>query len=143
MINQQENAEKEIKNYPNRNHSQILSQNNIYLNKSITPESNKTNQCYTQRDNYSNIITKILKNNNNQNININNIPPTYNNKSKYYYLLNNNNNNNINNNNLLEHQLKQLQLNYIALKNDNIIFKEDINKLMDINKKLEKELSNE
>ena len=43
----------------------------------------------------------------------------------------------------LEHQLKQLQLNYIALNNDNIIFREDINKLIDLNKQLERELNEE
>ena len=43
----------------------------------------------------------------------------------------------------LEHQLEQLKLNYITLNNDNIIFREDINKLTDLNKQLERELNSE
>ena len=41
----------------------------------------------------------------------------------------------------LEQELKELKLNYITLNNDNLIFKEDINKLVNINKKLEEELT--
>ena len=43
----------------------------------------------------------------------------------------------------LENQLQQLKLNYIVLNNDNIIFREDINKLTDLNKELERELNEE
>ena len=44
---------------------------------------------------------------------------------------------------ILEQQLKQIKLDYIALNNDNIIFREDINKLIEMNKNLEKDLSDE
>lgn len=119
-----------------KHNSQMLSQNN-FLNKTSTPDSNKINQCYTQRENISNIMGKMIRDNQNnynynQNLNANYIPQ---NQSKYYIK------NNMNP--IYEYQLKQLKLNYIALNNDNIIYREDINKLMEINKKLEKELANE
>ena len=43
----------------------------------------------------------------------------------------------------LENELKKLKMNYISLNNDNIILKEDINQLFDLNKQLEQELSKE
>lgn len=111
------------------NHSQILSNNNQYLNKPISESNNNTN---TQKEDISNLINKILlnsSNNNNMNIYPQNQKILYEEASS--------------NIPLLENQLKQLKLNYIALNNDNIIYREDINKLMEINKKLEKELSDE
>ena len=44
---------------------------------------------------------------------------------------------------LLENELQKLKLNYISLNNDNIILREDINQLCEINKQLEQELSQE
>ena len=128
------------------NHSQILSQNNNnYLNKSLNPDSNKTEQCYTQRENASDLIAKIIKENNNnknQNYNNQNIYMYYNpSKQNQYYV--NNLHPTINKSSILDQHLKQLQLKYIALNNDNIIYREDIKKLMEMNKKLEKELSDE
>ena len=118
-----------------QSHSQVLSQNNLQNNNTSTPESNKNNQYYTQRENISNIMANILKENQrdiNQNQNSNYLPQ---NQPKYY----------IKNyySPIYEHQLKQLKLKYIALNNDNIIYREDINKLMEMNKKLEKELADE
>jgi len=49
----------------------------------------------------------------------------------------------IKNASFLQNQLKKLKMNYISLSNDNIILKEDINKLVDMNEKLEHELSNQ
>ena len=43
----------------------------------------------------------------------------------------------------LELELKKYKLNYISLNNDNLIYKEDIEKLVEMNKNLEKELVNE
>ena len=51
--------------------------------------------------------------------------------------------NNYNSNSLLENQLTKLKKNYITLYNDNIILREDINKLFDLNKQLEEELESE
>ena len=51
--------------------------------------------------------------------------------------------NNYNSNPLLENQLIKLKRNYITLHNDNIILREDINKLFDLNKELEQELETE
>ena len=114
------------------NHSQILPNNNQYLNRP-TPESNKSRNTFTQREDISNLINKILLNSPNNNNNINLYPQNQNILYEEPY----------SNIPLLENQLKQLKLNYIALNNDNIIFREDINKLMETNKKLEKELSDE
>jgi len=114
------------------NHSQILPNNNQYLNRP-TPESNKSRNTFTQREDISNLINKILLNSPNNNNNINLYPKNQNILYEEPY----------SNIPLLENQLKQLKLNYIALNNDNIIFREDINKLMETNKKLEKELSDE
>ena len=111
------------------NHSQILSNNNQYLNKPI-PELNKSKNTFTQREDASNLINKILLNSPN---NMNLYPENQNIVYEEPY----------SNIPLLENQLKQLKLNYIALNNDNIIYREDINKLVEINKKLEKELSDE
>ena len=44
---------------------------------------------------------------------------------------------------LLENELQKLKLNYISLNNDNIILREDINQLCEINKQLEQELTQE
>ena len=109
------------------NHSQILSNNNQYLNK---PELNKSKNTFTQREDVSNLINKILLNSPN---NMNLYPQNQNILYEEPY----------SNIPLLENQLKQLKLNYIALNNDNIIYREDINKLVETNKKLEKELSDE
>ena len=49
----------------------------------------------------------------------------------------------IKNETFLQSQLKKLKMNYISLNNDNIILKEDINKLFDMNEQLEQELSNQ
>ena len=114
------------------NHSQILPNNIQYLNRP-TPESNKSRITFTQREDISNLINKILLNSPNNNNNINLYPQNQNILYEEPY----------SNIPLLENQLKQLKLNYIALNNDNIIFREDINKLMETNKKLEKELSDE
>ena len=111
------------------NHSQILPNNNQYLNKP-TPESNKSRNTFTQREDVSNLINKILLNSPN---NMNLYPQNQNILYEEPY----------SNIPLLENQLKQLKLNYIALNNDNIIYREDINKLIEMNKKLEKELSDE
>ena len=150
-----QNKPKEDKNIQKeRNHSQILSKNLNYPIKPPTPESNQcnNNQYYTQRENISNIMSKILKDNlSNNNNNYNQNMPSYylpQNQNKFYIKRSFSTQNNVNDissntNPLLEHQLKQLKLNYIALNNDNIIYREDINKLMEVNKKLEKELSDE
>jgi DNA repair exonuclease SbcCD ATPase subunit len=111
------------------NHSQILSNNYQYSNKP-TAELNKSKNTFTQREDVSNLINKILLNSPN---NMNLYPQNQNILYEEPY----------SNIPLLENQLKQLKLNYIALNNDNIIYREDINKLMETNKKLEKELSDE
>ena len=115
------------------NHSQILPNNNQYLNK-VIPELNKSKTTFTQREDVSNLINKILLNSPN---NVNLYPQNQNQNQNILY---EEPNSNIP---LLENQLKQLKLNYIALNNDNIIYREDINKLVEANKKLEKELSDE
>ena len=138
-MDQKENIPKEEKNIQKeRNHSQILSQNLNYPIKPPTPESNQSNkQYYTQRENISNIMSKIIKDNLNNNNCNHNMPSYYlpQNQNKYYIknsFSTQNNYNEISNNSnpLLKHQLKQLKLNYIALNNDNIIYREDINKLI-------------
>ena len=49
----------------------------------------------------------------------------------------------IKNSSSLENDLQKLKMNYISLNNDNIILKEDINKLFELNKQLEQELEQE
>ena len=143
--NQYENIGQEIKNTPiGKSHNDLYTPNNKYFNNPIASDSNKLNQCYTQRENINNLVNKILKSNSNPNINPNYFSQVKNNK---YYLsqipLVQNSFYEPNNNPILEHQLQQLKLNYIALNNDNIIYREDINKLIEMNKKLEKELEDE
>lgn len=132
----------ENKTLTEKRNSHVISQNNEYIiNNPTTPKSIKTNQCYTHREDVANLISKILQNNNINNINQNLYPQSQSQSNFYpnnYYDMQNNSSTPF-----LEHQLKQLKLNYIALNNDNIIFREDINKLMEMNKKLEKELSDE
>ena len=148
---QQNNIPKQEQNNKRESlHSQNFTQNNNYYNKLPTPDSNLSKKYYTQRDNTSKVITKLLKNNQKEYYqNINSTFPIQ--GLNDYYIKNNSfsqnncDNYNLSNNKnpLLEHQLKQLKLNYITLNNDNIIYREDIYKLMEINKKLEKELSDE
>ena len=146
ISNQYENKEnKNLIPQKENSHSQIISQNNNnYLNKLENPESNKTEQYYTQRENVSDLITKMIKenlNNNNQNNNQNYYMYYHPGNQNQYYA--NNLPPSINKSSILDQHLKQLKLNYIALNNDNIIYREDIKKLMEMNKKLEKELSDE
>ena len=150
--NQYEDKEKKNNSLPPKesNHSQIYPQNNNNLNKSVTPESNKTDQCHTQRENISHLMTRIIQenaNNKNHYINTNTNTNFYPIQQNKYYINNlqpsQNNLYENNNSSFLDHYLKQLKLNYIALNNDNIIYREDIKKLMEMNKKLEKELSEE
>lgn len=144
--NQYENIGQEIKNSQNgKSQNELYTQNNKYFSNSLPSEANKPNQCYTQRENINTLLNKILKNNNSTpNINPNYLSQIQNNKYCPSQIpVPQNSVYNSNNNPVLEHQLEQLKLNYITLNNDNIIYREDINKLIEMNKKLEKELSDE
>ena len=120
---------------------------NKNINIKIAPEAiPNAKQYYTKREDISKIINKIMKNNLcdknilNHNTYTNFYPKSPN---KCYVNKINQYQNYFNSTPILEQQLKQIKLDYIALNNDNIIFREDINKLIEMNKNLEKDLSEE
>ena len=84
----------------------------------------------------------IKENINNKNKYNQNIYMYYNLIKQYQFYVNNLHPS-INKSSILDQHLKQFKLNIIALNNDNIIYRENIRKLMEMNKKLEKELSDE
>ena len=104
----------------------------IYLNDKINTLDQTINNINNQNKNISNILSKLLQNNNN---------------------INNNNNNNILNQTsssdpnknvpYLEHQISNLKTHQNSLITDNIIFREDIIRLNDINTHLEQEIHNQ
>ena len=135
-----------------KNHNIFYSQPNdinqpsdIYINLSKVIPKKKFNKYKVNHFTSKNIYTKKYSNKNNISL-VPQFSHTYpnffpNKYSKYQdleYSLKSNTNIS-----LVENELKSLKLDYITLHNDNIILREDINKLSELNKRLEHSLEEE
>ena len=127
------------KTMPNFYNKPKVKRNNSYIG--------KINLLKKQSDEYLNNLDKTLNdidmNRNNINVdkilNISNQNNIINNikENKKYYLLDDNEINEI------QYEIDKLQSKYITLSNDNIMLKEDIYRIADINKNLEREIENQ
>ena len=127
-----------IYNYPN-NRNQTIPLYRKYLNNNLTEEQKNSYINYFPTKNTSTYIysKKVQK------------PSEFNStfsnffSNNKYFQLNKEEYPDVSNESYLENELKSLKLDYISLNNDNIIFREDINKLVEINKQLERSLEEE
>lgn len=127
-----------IYNYPN-NRNQTIPLYRKYLNNNLTEEQkNSYTNFFPTKNNSTYIYSKKVQKPSEFNSTFSNF--FSNNK---YFQLKKEEYPDISNISYLENELKTLKLDYISLNNDNIIFREDINKLVEINKQLERSLEEE
>ena len=127
-----------IYNYP-YNRNQTIPLYRKYLNNNLTEEQkNSYTNFFSTKNNSTYIYSKKVQKPSEFNSTFSNF--FSNNK---YFQLKKEEYPDISNISYLENELKTLKLDYISLNNDNIIFREDINKLVEINKQLERSLEEE
>lgn len=119
----------------NNNINQTITKNNNYFDEEFSKEKSKAYLNFFPTNIYSKKNKRSFNNKFNSTF-PNLYTNTFNQHSKEDYLESSNTS-------LIENELKNLKLDYITLKNDNIIFREDINKLLKLNKQLELNLEEE
>ena len=124
-------------NYPN-NINQTIPLYTKYLNNNLTEEQkNSYINYFPKRNNSTYIYSKKVQKPSEFNSTFSNF------FSNKYFQFKKEENLDITNTSALENELKTLKLDYITLNNDNIIYREDINKLVELNKQLERSLEQE
>ena len=124
-------------NYPN-NINQTIPLYTKYLSNNLTEEQkNSYINYYPKRNNSAYIYSKKVQKPSEFNSTFSNF------FSNKYFQFKKEENLDIANTSALENELKTLKLDYITLNNDNIIYREDINKLVELNKQLECSLEQE
>ena len=124
-------------NYPN-NINQTIPLYTKYLSNNLTEEQkNSYINYYPKRNNSAYIYSKKVQKPSEFNSTFSNF------FSNKYFQFKKEENLDISNTSALENELKTLKLDYITLNNDNIIYREDINKLVELNKQLERSLEQE
>jgi len=124
-------------NYPN-NINQTIPLYTKYLSNNLTEEQkNSYINYFPKRNNSTYIYSKKVQKPSEFNSTFSNF------FSNKYFQFKKEENLDIANTSALENELKTLKLDYITLNNDNIIYREDINKLVELNKQLERSLEQE
>ena len=124
-------------NYPN-NINQTIPLYTKYLSNNLTEEQkNSYINYFPKRNNSAYIYSKKVQKPSEFNSTFSNF------FSNKYFQFKKEENLDITNTSALENELKTLKLDYITLNNDNIIYREDINKLVELNKQLERSLEQE
>jgi len=124
-------------NYPN-NINQTIPLYTKYLNNNLTEEQkNSYINYFPKRNNSTYIYSKKVQKPSEFNSTFSNF------FSNKYFQFKKEENLDITNTSALENEIKTLKLDYITLNNDNIIYREDINKLVELNKQLERSLEQE
>ena len=124
-------------NYPN-NINQTIPLYTKYLSNNLTEEQkNSYINYFPKRNNSAYIYSKKVQKPSEFNSTFSNF------FSNKYFQFKKEENLDITNTSALENEIKTLKLDYITLNNDNIIYREDINKLVELNKQLERSLEQE
>ena len=124
-------------NYPN-NINQTIPLYTKYLSNNLTEEQkNSYINYFPKRNNSTYIYSKKVQKPSEFNSTFSNF------FSNKYFQFKKEENLDITNTSALENEIKTLKLDYITLNNDNIIYREDINKLVELNKQLERSLEQE